>query len=236
MTAVPWEKLTPQVRAADMIFTATGAPGYILTPSMCGDRQACLIADLAVPRDVEPAVGALDGIRLVDLQDLKHHVERVAGRRCEELPEAQDIVEQQVEQYLEWLHDQQFAGGIERVKAELHKAADDELRRFMNSFHQSERKALEMFSHAMIKRFIKIARHHFEPDNVQPHERQDPAARAEGVPSFTAAGTTPDDLLTHGYPCKEDHTTPVKGVMSKTPTPKVRCPKRDRATNGGETR
>ena len=48
----------------------------------------------------------------------------------------------------------------------MHRAANEELHRFLPGFHKSEAKGLEAFSYALIKRFLKIVRYHFEPQNI----------------------------------------------------------------------
>ncbi len=181
----PWNQLRDQVAAADMIFSATGAREAILTNDLfnTGRTKEQWIADLAIPRDVDPAVSTLgDHIHVIDLQDLKYHLEQVAERRCEALPAAQALIEEQVDEYLEWLHCQEFVGGIDSLKQELHESANSELQRFKGSFHKSEIKALEAFSHSLIKRFLKIARHNFDPQGTMTEAavlRHDPAAVEE---------------------------------------------------------
>lgn len=179
--AAPWEELGARIEEADLLFSATGAPDAVVTAAVVRKRnhRPLRIADLAVPRDVEPAVGDLPGVELLDLQELKYHLERIASRRCEQLPKAQGIVEEQVDTFLEWLHAQSFMGGIEAVKQEMHAVADDELKRFRGSFHQGEMKALEAFSHALLKKLIKVAQRHFEPEGLPVDAllpRLDPAA------------------------------------------------------------
>lgn len=181
ITARPWEELADAIAESDFIFTATGAPEAVFSAELIGDRSdhPLRIADLAVPRDVNPEVGTLPGVELLDLQDLKYHLERVADQRCDALPQAQQIVEEQVDAFLEWLHAQVFVGGIEAVKHDMHEVANEELNRFKGSFHQGEMKALEAFSHALLKRLIKVAVHHFEPNGVPTDTilaRIDPAA------------------------------------------------------------
>ncbi len=159
-----WEELSNLLQNADVVFTATGAPGYVVKNEMITGRERPLfMADLAVPRDIDPAVAEIDKCHVFDLQDLKHELEQTAERRCSKLPDAQEIVEQQVAEFLEWMRAQTFAGGIEALKEDLHAAADDELERFKGSFHKKEYKALDAYGHALIKRFLKLAKVHFEP-------------------------------------------------------------------------
>ncbi len=178
-TAADWNRLGEFLSRADLVFTATGAQEYVVSRELLTEApQPLFIADLAVPRDVDPSVAKHANVRLFDQQDLKHQLEKDAERRCAVLPDAQEIVEQQVAEFLDWLHGQTFAGGIEALKRDLHSAADEELERFKGSFHQSELKALDAFGHAIVKRFLKLARTHFEPGGQMEEAvlRVDPAA------------------------------------------------------------
>ena len=63
------------IAAADLVVTCTGALGHVITTSLMasalrrrgGDRGSLTLLDLALPRDVEPAVAALAGVRLIDI-------------------------------------------------------------------------------------------------------------------------------------------------------------------------
>lgn len=185
-TTAEWSQLPSALERVDLVFSATGADSFVVTPDMIDSRKSQLfVADLAIPRDIHPAVGGISGVQLFDLQDLKYQMERLEERRCSHLPVAQGLIEEQVDGFLEWLHSQSFAGGIEQLKHELHTAANDELNRFIGSFHQSEKKALEAFSHAVIKRFLKIGRRHFEPHGLVENVamlRLDPSLIEEPLP------------------------------------------------------
>ena len=194
--AAPWEELPAQIGHASLLFSATGSQEPVVQAAMVGDRKEnpLRVADLAVPRDIDPSVGELQGVRLYDLQDLKYHLGKIADHRCEQLPQAQEIVEQQVDAFLEWLHAQVFVGGIEAVKHDMHEVANEELQRFKGSFHVGEIKALEAFSHALLKRLIKVAAHHFEPEGVPADAimaRIDPAAlELDGTSNGTLVDAT----------------------------------------------
>ncbi|MDP8288430.1 MAG: hypothetical protein RAP03_17280, partial [Candidatus Electryonea clarkiae] len=200
ITSASWTELPELVKNADMILSATASKDHVITKDMftsIDSNSKRFLVDLAVPRDIEPAVNDIMGLELFDLQDLKYHLERIQDRRCTLLPDAQEIIEQQVDEFLEWLHSQSFSGGIEAVKSELHQAADEELNRFMSSFHKGEKKALEAFSHALIKRFLKIARHNYEPGDLGGLlvARTDPAAMETPGVSMTFMPSIPDDEI-----------------------------------------
>jgi glutamyl-tRNA reductase len=74
-------ELVGLIAAADLVVTCTGASGHVVTAEMVeaalerraqlSERSSVLVLlDLAMPRDVDPAVGSLDGVALTDLEAL----------------------------------------------------------------------------------------------------------------------------------------------------------------------
>jgi len=94
-----------------VVISSTGAPHRIVRrdrlEQAVADRRPgrapLLVTDLAVPRDVDPAVVGLAGVEVHTLDDLNHVVERaLLARRCE-LPAAQAVVCVEVARFTEWL-------------------------------------------------------------------------------------------------------------------------------------
>ncbi|MFQ1001863.1 glutamyl-tRNA reductase [Modestobacter sp. SSW1-42] len=80
------DRLAEEIAAADVLVTCTGATGTVIGTDEVGDRvgRPLAVVDLALPRDVEPAVAALPGVHLVDLAMLQgeraaHPGQPVAG-------------------------------------------------------------------------------------------------------------------------------------------------------------
>jgi glutamyl-tRNA reductase len=95
--------------SVDVVLVSTGAALPLLDRTLLGPAAsaraagssgaALVVVDMAVPRNVDPAVRALPGLELLDMDDLTEHAERnMAGRRAELAP-AQQIVGQEVERY-----------------------------------------------------------------------------------------------------------------------------------------
>jgi glutamyl-tRNA reductase len=108
--ALPWHELPAAVRAADVILSSTGAPHAVLTRELVdqaigprGDGRRRVIMDIAVPRDVEPAVGSAPGVALYDIDDLQLRVGENLELRGREVPAVQRIVEEEVGRFDAWL-------------------------------------------------------------------------------------------------------------------------------------
>ncbi|MGQ0561877.1 MAG: glutamyl-tRNA reductase, partial [Gemmatimonadota bacterium] len=93
--ALSHEGIPELLRTVDIIVTATAAPHAIVTEAAAraalprGRKHPLLIVDIALPRDVEPAVGAIEDVFLYNLDDLQQVVDSTIERRKGELPIAE---------------------------------------------------------------------------------------------------------------------------------------------------
>lgn len=87
------EALPALAAEVDLIVTASGAPGFLLQAADLFELvKDLLIVDVALPRDVEPAVGHLARVQLLDLDDVRGHAESALGERRAAAEQAREIV------------------------------------------------------------------------------------------------------------------------------------------------
>jgi glutamyl-tRNA reductase len=111
--------LPAELTAADIVITCTGSLDTVLTTSMVAPAGPTVICDLALPRDVEPAVRTLPGVTLIDLEDLADRLRRTeAGTGVEA---ARTLVAAEVRRYLTA---QRSASVIPTVTALRRRAAE----------------------------------------------------------------------------------------------------------------
>lgn len=67
-TAVPFGALAETIARVDLVVSATAATGHVITPAHV--NVPVVIIDLAVPRDVDPAVGEVSGATVIDMEQL----------------------------------------------------------------------------------------------------------------------------------------------------------------------
>jgi glutamyl-tRNA reductase len=102
------ENIPSLLKSVDIIVTATAAPHAILTYEAAraalprGRRHPLLIVDIALPRDVEPAVGEIGNVFLYNLDDLQQVVDSTIERRKGELPLAESIVTEAARDFWQW--------------------------------------------------------------------------------------------------------------------------------------
>ena len=103
--AIEWGSLPAALTQADVLLASTGSPDVLLTAAdlepvlAAREGRPLLIVDIAVPRDIDPGVGRLPGVTLLDMDDLSAFAMRAVEGRRQEVPAAEAIVAEEVERY-----------------------------------------------------------------------------------------------------------------------------------------
>jgi len=103
-TAVGFDRLDAALADADVVVASTGSGEPVITTESLtrvrsmSDRPLHII-DIAVPRDVEPAVADLDGVSVLDLDDLRDWADRGRAKRVKEADLVRSIVAEEVENF-----------------------------------------------------------------------------------------------------------------------------------------
>jgi glutamyl-tRNA reductase len=105
---VLYEEFWRELPTVDLVVASSAAPHPILTLDRVRDvlpqapgRPLCIL-DIAIPRDVEPAVGELPNVFLYNVDDLKHVVTANLDRRRGELPKAERLIEEAASEFWRW--------------------------------------------------------------------------------------------------------------------------------------
>ena len=106
--AVRWEDFPAELERADVVISSTGAPTAVLTRALVeaamrlrGGRSLFLI-DIAMPRDIEEAVHAIDGVYLYRLEDLEAIVAKNMASRAEAVAAARRVVDAKAGEFDAW--------------------------------------------------------------------------------------------------------------------------------------
>ena len=100
------DDLPHHLAEVDVLLTSTGASAVILEhgdlASVVGERHGreLLVVDIAVPRDVDPAAGEIEGVTLLDMDDLREFAEVGIRERQREVTAVQAIVDAELDRYI----------------------------------------------------------------------------------------------------------------------------------------
>jgi glutamyl-tRNA reductase len=103
--AITLDRLEEELLDADVLLTSTASPHVLVERSAVEHvmaqrkHRSLLVVDVALPRDVDPGVRAVDGVTLLDLDDLKDYAQRSAELRRREIGRVREILSAQLDRY-----------------------------------------------------------------------------------------------------------------------------------------
>ena len=107
--AAALEMLLELLPDMDIVITSTGAPHTVIQASMVTKamesrpNRPLVFMDIAVPRDVDTAVGQINGASLFDMDTLSEQLESALAQRAAEVPRVEQILAEELDCFLEYL-------------------------------------------------------------------------------------------------------------------------------------
>jgi glutamyl-tRNA reductase len=162
-TAVHYEQAWTALADVDVLLCSTASPHVVVSAERVrdglarrGDRPLCIL-DIAVPRDVDPAVAEMDNVFLYDLDDLRSVVSASVERRHRELPAAEQVIAGEVEKYWQWVAGLAAVPVVTQFRDEMNRVRERELAaamRRLGDLTPEQRAAVEHFSQSLMNKFL----------------------------------------------------------------------------------
>jgi glutamyl-tRNA reductase len=161
--AAPFEKLDEHLVAADVVVTSASATEPIITrarfePLLRARRyRPVFVIDIALPRNVEPAVSKLENVYLYNIDDLQKVVAATRTRRSEAIEHARTIIRAHVDDYLSWNRQRALGPMIDRLYTRHHELAREEVERAihkMPNVSEADRAALEDLARRIVNKML----------------------------------------------------------------------------------
>lgn len=168
--AEPWKiqvcpitQLKDILLQADIVFTTSSAPFPILTVQdiapIIQNRGDLYIVDIAVPRDVEPQVGEIEGVHLYNLDDLQNVVDENRAKREEALPLARRIIDEELAKFWEASESQQVIPTIRQLRDHVEQIRQAELTRIKNRLPSEQQAEMQRLMEEFSYRFMNKVLH-----------------------------------------------------------------------------
>jgi glutamyl-tRNA reductase len=161
--ALGWDRLTQALGRSDIVITSTSAPHAILRPDKVAAamrvrrNRPLFLIDIAVPRDVDPAVGELTNVFLYDIDDLQQVVAANLEQRQREVPRVQAIVHQEVADFMAWFQARDVVPTIIDLRRHLESIRESELAwalQKLDSLSEQEREVILAFSQRLTNKIL----------------------------------------------------------------------------------
>ncbi len=98
--AIRFKELAEELIEADLVISSTAAPHFVVVPKQIKPRRKPLVLiDLAVPRDIDPAIAKLTSVSLYNIDDIKETISLNLLKRRIEAIKAEKIIEDEMEKF-----------------------------------------------------------------------------------------------------------------------------------------
>jgi glutamyl-tRNA reductase len=116
-----------------------------------------VLVDLAVPRDIDPAVAEVEGVTLVNVDDLEETVLRNIGLRQGEAEQARAIVAEQADEFRNWLAALEVVPAITQLRALAEQIRLGELERMdgrWDDLSDADRERVDQLTRSMLNKLL----------------------------------------------------------------------------------
>jgi len=173
--AITLNELPSQLATHDIVVSSTASTlpiiGKGLTESALRARKhrPMLMYDLAVPRDIEGEVGALDDVFLYTVDDLGKIAREGMEVRGNAVTQAEAIIENQVTDFMHWLGNRELVPTIRALRDSAERARRHEMERALRRLAKGDdpRGVIEQLSHALAAKLTHA------PTHALAHARED---------------------------------------------------------------
>ena len=161
--ALAWHQLDEALVWADAVICATGAPHIVIDRHVVEaalpqrENRPLVMIDIAVPRDIEAAVGELAGVHVYDIDDLQSAVDSNLESRKAAIPQVERIIQQEMVRFAEWYHSRQITPVIKTLREWAQSIAEDELVHTLNRLPDADertRAIVSRMAHRLVNRLM----------------------------------------------------------------------------------
>jgi glutamyl-tRNA reductase len=119
------DNLPKEIANSDVLIVSTGAGIPTITTDSIEKGKRLLILDLSIPENVELAVGELENVTLVNIDELSRITNKTIAEREKEIPKAEAIIDEHKSEFMEWLDHRKFTPAVNALKSSLMSIQND---------------------------------------------------------------------------------------------------------------
>jgi glutamyl-tRNA reductase len=155
------DELGDVLAEADIVVSSTTAPGFVMTGELASVLRSrrgrpVLIVDLAVPRDVDPSLGSIDGSFLYDVDALEGVVAATLEGRRSEAVHAERIVSEEAERFRAWRLSLAVVPAIASLRAHAEEIRTAELARLEGRLFEGDRDVVDTLTAQIVNKLLHL--------------------------------------------------------------------------------
>lgn len=161
--ALDMNSLDLALREADIVVSSTGAKGYVVTKDQIQAtmkqrrHRPLFLIDIAVPRDLDPAMAKVDNVFLYDIDDLEGVIAVNMQERAREAEKVGMIIGEEMAAFRQWMHEQQAAPLIMKLREKAKTAQSNLMHNLTNkvpNLSEKEKHTVNKLTMSMINQLI----------------------------------------------------------------------------------
>ena len=159
--------LPVEIRKADIIIVATGAEKPTLSKSLIHTESPLLVLDLSIPKNVDDDVLDLPNVTRIHIDELSRITDNTLAERQKEIPKAEAIIEEVVEEFTDWLGTRSFAPTVQALKQMMEKLEQQALAQHQKKHPNLKLEEATLLSQHLIQKITnRVANHMRNSDNT----------------------------------------------------------------------
>lgn len=160
--ALPLSRLAEALEGAEAAVCATSAPEAIVTTGLIEQAMASrrgrrlVLVDIAVPRDVDPAVASHPDVTLHAIDAIRQVVDTSLARRTAEVPRVEAVVDEETRKYETWHRSLGVTPVVRDLREHFERVRAEELQRALRNASPEERARAERLTRALVNRLLHV--------------------------------------------------------------------------------
>jgi glutamyl-tRNA reductase len=163
--SIALEQVEEELADADVVVSATSAAGFVLRRDQVARALRArrgtplFLIDIAVPRDIDPAIGELEDCYLYDIDDLEEVVEESLAGRRREGEAAEAMAAEEARRFGAWLASRDVVPAITELRAHAEEIRRRELARAegrLGRLSEADRSAVESLTSQIVNKLLHL--------------------------------------------------------------------------------
>ncbi|WP_341281730.1 glutamyl-tRNA reductase [Paenibacillus sp. FSL H8-0537] len=162
--ACSMDEATNRLHEADIVISSTGADNFVLTRQVVASAmqrrrsKPLFMIDIAVPRDLDPTIAAVDNVFLYDIDDLEGIVESNLEQRRKEAAKIETMIAQEMDLFEQWyktLGVVPLIRALQTKAAEIHEETFNSLTNKLPDLEEHELKVIRKLTKSIVNQMMQ---------------------------------------------------------------------------------
>jgi len=160
--AVPFESYEKYLHGFDIVMVATSSATPIITAEMIKKTRGIrpdhkqVFLDLSVPRNIESAVGEIENVELLGVDDLQEIVDQTTEKKKESAQKAHLILDELVADFSEWLASRALRPAINMITTNLQSINQEELSTYRKLATPEMQEIVDDYAQHLTQRYTRL--------------------------------------------------------------------------------